>query len=302
MSLYQKYRPTDLDQVVGNEKLVEQLGTMLAKDDPPHAYLLVGPYGCGKTTIGRIIARRLGAVAEDFDEKDSADFRGIDTIRDIRRNSGYKALRGERRVWLIDECAKLTNDAQHALLKGLEDPPAHAYYVLCTTDPDKLLPTIRSRCVTYQVQRLTDREMVRLLHKVSSAEGERLDRALLAAIAERSDGHSRDALQLLEQVLAAGPDDRMGVVESAEMLKATSIRLVQALLGRHGWKAVAAEVEKVAEDDLESVRRGVMVYCSKVLLGGENDRAAEVLDEFREPFFSSGLPGLVLACYRVARS
>lgn len=302
VSLYIDHRPTDFDQVVGNEKLVEQLKTLLAKTDPPHAYLLTGPSGCGKTTIGRIIASHLGVSDDDFVEVDSADFRGIDTIRDMRRNALYRAMRGTRRMWLMDECHKLSNDAQNALLKGLEDPPAHAYFVLATTDPDKLLPTIKGRCVTFQVQKLADREMVRLLHKVSSKEGERVDRAVLQAIAERADGHSRDALQILEKVLVASSDDRMAVVEGSETLKSTTARLVQALLGRQGWKAVAEEIQKIGEDDFEQVRRGVLGYCTKVLLGGENDKAGEVLDEFREPFFSSGMAGLVLACYRVARS
>ena len=302
MSLYIDHRPTSFDQVAGNEKLVEQFRALLAKDDPPHAYLLMGPSGCGKTTIGRIVSRELGVSDDDFVEVDSADFRGIDTIRDMRRNALYRAMRGERRMWLLDECHKLSNDAQNALLKGLEDPPAHAYFVLCTTDPDKLLPTIRGRCVAFQVQRLTEREMVRLLHKVSSAEGARVDRQVLAAIADRADGHSRDALQILEKVLAVQADDRMGVVEDSETLKSTTTRLVQALLGQRGWRAVAEEIKKIGDDDLEQVRRGVLGYCTRVLTGGDNDKAGEILEEFAEPFFNSGLAGLVLACYRVCRS
>ncbi|MBU6427695.1 MAG: AAA family ATPase, partial [Cyanobacteria bacterium REEB65] len=230
MSLYQKYRPETFDQVVGNEKLIEQLGALLVGEDPPHAYLLHGPSGCGKTTIGRIAARCLGVADDDFVEVDSADFRGIDTIRDMRRNAMFRALRGERRMWLLDECHKLSNDAMNALLKGLEDPPPHVYYVLCTTDPDKLLPTIRGRCVSFQVSRLDQREMVRLLNRVATAEGVRLDRTVLQVLAERADGHSRDALQALEKVLVTDEADRMAVVEGMESLKSTSVKLVQAML------------------------------------------------------------------------
>lgn len=302
MSLYNKHRPTDFDQLLGNEDLIEQMKTMLSGDDPPHALLLTGPHGCGKTTVGRIAARHLGADESDFDEKDSADYRGIDAIREIRHNAMFRALRGKRRVWLMDEVHRLTSDAQSALLKGLEDPPPHAYFVLCTTDPDKLLPTIRSRCVSFQVKKLDERQMVRLLHRVSSAEGTRLERSVLAAIADRADGHSRDALQILEKVLSAPEVSRMLVVEESDTLKATTVRLVQALLGNQGWKSVASEIEKIKEDDLEQARRGVLAYCTRVLMGGENDRAGEMLEEFAEPFFSSGIAGLTLACYRVARS
>ena len=303
MSLYNRHRPDTLDKVLGNEQLVEQLGTMLSRDDPPppSALLFTGPHGCGKTTLGRIAASMLGASQEDFEEKDTADFRGIDTIREIRHNAMFRALRGKRRVWLLDECHKLTNDAQNALLKGLENPPSHAHFVLCTTEPDRLLPTIRSRCVSFQVKKLDERQMVRLLHRTAAAEGASLPRPLLAAIAERADGHCRDALQILEKVLSSPEDSHASVVADYEVSRATALRLAQALMGRPGWKAVASEIEKVTEDDVETVRRGVLAYCTKVLMSGENDRAGELLEEFREPFFSSGLAGLTLACYRVVK-
>ena len=238
-----------------------------------------------------------------------ANFRGV--IGDRERNCGF-AIFHDLEVEndpsyfaegvAVHNCHKMSGDAQAALLKALEDPPSHVYYVLATTDPDKLLATVRGRCVTYSVRTLDDREMVRLLHKIASAEGERVDRPVLQAIAERAAGHARNAIQILEKVLASDPDARLTTVAESEEIRATTAKLVQALLGNRGWRAVASEIEKIKEDDLESVRRGVMGYCSRVLLGGDNLKAGEVLEEFSTPFFDTGLPGLVLACYRISNS
>lgn len=301
MSLYQKYRPSSFAEVAGNDDVVKSLEALTSQDDPPHAYLLHGPSGCGKTTIGRIVARSLGVADDDYREVDSADFRGIDTIRDIRRGSEYMALHGTRRCWLLDECHRLPGLSQDALLKGLEDPPAHAYFVLCTTAPEALSETIKSRCSIYKVAPLSEQHMVALLHRVASGEGEKLPRRIYSLIHEKTDGKPRAAIQLLEVVLATDPEQRVAVVEAAELTKTKSDNLAREMMRRTGWKAVAAILTDVQDDDVETVRRGVLGYVSKVLLGGENDDAGTILDQFIEPFFNSGKPGLIHACYCVVR-
>ena len=167
MSLALKYRPDDLNLVKGNREIVNTLKGMLSDlTNCPHAFLLHGPTGCGKTTIARIIAKGIGAEGEDQREIDSADFRGIDTIRDLRRKSQYMATSSGNRIWIIDECHKLTNDAQNALLKILEEPPQHVYFALCTTEPQKLLETIKGRCIQLQVKPLNESQMKGLFRKV----------------------------------------------------------------------------------------------------------------------------------------
>jgi DNA polymerase-3 subunit gamma/tau len=164
MTLYIKHRPTDLIGVKGNEDVVEALKNMLLnKESCPHSFLLSGPTGCGKTTLARIIAAELGCFGSDYKEIDSADFRGIDTIREIGKQCMYKPLESSCRVFVIDECHKMTNDAQNAFLKRLEDTPKHVYFILCTTDPSKLIPTIRGRCSQFQVKPLSEKVLLRLL-------------------------------------------------------------------------------------------------------------------------------------------
>jgi DNA polymerase III gamma/tau subunit len=304
--------------MVGNETLVSNLKGLLALDDPPHAFLFHGPTGCGKTTLGRIVATELGCHEQDFKEIDTADFRGIDTARTIRHNAHYKALGGTRRAWLIDEAHKLTNDAQNALLKGLEDPPDHCYYVLATTDPTKLLDTIKGRCSTHNVKPLTVPNMVRLMVKVCAREHISLPKSVLNAVAHKASlgfnpekddidiaeiCYPRHALQLLEKVAAAGPSEFNKVIEEADNIAKNADSLVIALLQKQRWRQIASILFEIPEDDIEATRRGVLGYARKALLNSEgNDIAGEIISQFAAPFFDSGSAGLAMACYMVIKS
>lgn len=303
MSLYNKYRPTTFEEIKGNEVNIESLSKMLSNlDTAPHSYLFTGPTGCGKTTIGRIIASSLGAVKDDFIEVDSADFRGIDMVREIRMKSMYRPLHGKCRVWLLDECHKMTNDAQNALLKILEHPPKHVYFILCTTDPQKLLSTVKGRCSHFTLQLLNEIQMRGLLMTVVKGENETLTKPVYQQIIDDSQGHPRNALQILEQVLNAEPDNRLVVAEKTAELVAESIQLCRALIGKKSWKEISQILAGLKEQDPEPIRRHVLGYCQAILIkGATNDQVAIVMGEFLEPFYNTGTPGLIYACYNVVR-
>jgi DNA polymerase III gamma/tau subunit len=237
----------------------------------------------------------------DYREVDSVQFRGIDTIREIREGASYVGLHGARRVWLLDEVHRLPSLSQDALLKSLEDPPSHAFFILCTTAPDSLIETIKSRCSIHKVSPLSEGDAVRLLHKVASGEGHRLPRPLLRMIHEKTEGKPRAAIQLLEKCLAVDEGSRDAVVAAADAVKDKTESLARELMRPSGWKAVANILGTVEEDDVESIRRGILGYVSKVLLGGENDGAMVILDQMVEPFFSSGKAGLIHACYLIVK-
>lgn len=302
MSLYHKYRPDRLEDIVGNSHVVTVLDKLLTHEDPPHAYLLQGPTGCGKTTIGRIIADRLGAFGADFHEIDSADFRGIDTVRELRKRSQFKPLESPVVVWLIDECHKMTSDAQNALLKILEDPPSHIYFILSTTEPNKLIKTITGRCQVLDLKPLNERETRILLKRIVEAEGENLLKPVYEQIYESSFGHPRNAIQILEQVLKVDEDERLEVAKRAEELQTQSIDLCRALIKHAPWKQVATILDGLKKEDAESVRRHLLAYAQTVLLGGTNDKAALIIEELLEPTYNTGFAGLVYACYAVTKN
>lgn len=301
MGLYQKYRPQSLEEVKGNRQILATLQTMVSdKKTCPHAFMLTGQTGCGKTTIGRIIVDMLDCKGSDFREVNSADFRGIDTIRDIIKNSQYKPIESSCRVWLIDEVQKMTGDAQSALLKILEDAPAHIYFILCTTDPQKVLPTVKNRCSIFQVELLSEIDMLSLLKKVAKAEGQKLNKEVLDQIVISAQGHPRNALQILEQVLNTDEENQLAIAQKSIEIQTQAIELCRALLGNKRWKEIAKilnGLKEAKEDDAEGIRRMVLGYCQAILLKGENDKAAGVMECFLEPNFTNGFPQLVFSCY-----
>jgi DNA polymerase-3 subunit gamma/tau len=302
MALYHKYRPTSIEEMLGNRDTLEILKEVLSGNkEIPQAFLLHGPTGCGKTTLARIIANELGVKGSDFREVDSADFRGIDTVRDIRRQSNFVALESSCKVWLLDECHKLSNDAQNALLKGLEDPPKHVYYILATTDPQKLISTIKGRCSQYELKPLTDNTMFKLIRKVVRGEEENLDKDVYDQIIMDSQGLPRNALQILEQVLIAPEDKRLQTAKRQAEVQTQSIELCRALIKNLSWGKISSILSDLKENgqDPENIRRQVLGYCQAVLLKDNEIRVGRIMEEFIEPFYNTGFPGLVYACYAI---
>lgn len=199
----------------------------------------------------------------------------------------------------VHNCHQNTKDAQHALLKALEDAPAHVYYILATTEPQKLLPTIRGRCTQYQVNQLTNKEMLMLLRRIVKAEGKKLTKEIYEHIIESGQGHPRNTLQILDQVLNVDEDMQVEIAKQAVELETDAIELCRALMQRASWKKVASILTKIKDQDAESIRRLVLSYCNSILLKGENMTAGLVMEHFIEPFYNTGFPGLTFACFSI---
>ena len=302
MALYQKYRPSDFNQIVGNQAVVDAFKVVLKKKDIPHTYLFTGESGCGKTTFARILAKKLGAKGMDFREIDTADFRGIDTVREIRKQSSYAPVEGQVRVFLIDECHKLTNDAQNALLKLLEDSPSHSYYILATTEPNKLLKTIKGRAVLFEVKPLNELQMESLLKGIIKAEKKKVKGVVLEQIFIESFGQPRNAIQILEKIIDLPKKEQLKVVKEVATKQSESIALCRALLDNSNWKKVSIILKGLKAEDPEYIRRHVLGYAQSVLLNRANDRAALIIEEFADSFWQVGFAGLVYACYSVVNN
>jgi len=301
-ALHIKHRPKCWDEIVGNESVVSALRLVLSRplEDMPRSFLFTGPSGCGKTTLARIMKVHLGCSDQDFYEYNSANVRGIDTIRDIGSSCQYSAFSGGVKMYLLDECHKITLDGQHALLKLLEDTPPHVFFVLCTTEPDKLIPTIRTRCSRFDVASLTRHNLLKLLKNVCEKEGVQVDPAVLTKIVTSCNGSPRQALVMLDQVIdISDPDLAIQVIRDCTVDDVKVLDLCRALVGgRVSWSEVAG-ILKGLDSDPESVRYAVLGYLNAVMLSNPSERIAKAISAFSESYIYTGKAGLTLSCYMV---
>ncbi|MDI6822608.1 MAG: DNA polymerase III subunit gamma/tau [Actinomycetota bacterium] len=221
ISLYRKWRPQTFEEVVGQVHITRTLANAIQQNRVAHAYLFCGPRGTGKTTVAKIVAKAVNCAegptpipcnnchiceqitngsCVDVLEIDAASNRGIDEIRDLREKVHFAPTEGRKKVYIIDEVHMLTLEAFNALLKTLEEPPSHVIFILATTEPHKVLPTILSRCQKFDFRRILVSDMVKHLRRIADAEEIKINEAALPLIAKQAQGSLRDAIGTLDQL------------------------------------------------------------------------------------------------------
>ena len=230
LALYRRYRPETFAEVIGQDHVTEPLRNALAADRVNHAYLFSGPRGCGKTTSARILARALncarapiadpcgecdscrelarrGGGSIDVIEIDAASHGGVDDARDLREKAFFSPVRDRYKIYIIDEAHMVSNQGFNALLKLVEEPPPHLRFIFATTEPEKVLPTIRSRTHHYPFRLIPPRQLSDYLHRLCVEEGVAIEPAALPLVVRAGGGSARDALSVLDQLMGgAGPE------------------------------------------------------------------------------------------------
>lgn len=314
-ALYRKYRPQRFDEVVGQEHVTATLSREIVEGRVAHAYLFAGPRGTGKTTTARLLAKALncprrgesgepcnecascaavaGSSSMDVVELDAASHNKVEDIREIRSSvSTVASVGGARRVFILDEAHMLTKAASNALLKTLEEPPDRVHFVLATTEPYRLLDTIRSRSQRFDFHLVPVEKMTGLLEKVSEKEGYQASPGALKEVARRAAGSVRDALSLLEQAAALdGSVTEEGVQRALGAAgRETMMKLVDAVASEDagaalelvaGLAARGVDLRRFAGDAL-AFFRGVFLVIYNPKAGELVDEPAEVVSDWRE--------------------
>jgi DNA polymerase-3 subunit gamma/tau len=296
--LARKWRPQTFEAVVGQEPITRTLQNALAAGRVAHAFLFSGPRGVGKTSVARILAKALNCEAGptpqpdntcqicreitngsslDVLEIDGASNRGIDEVRDLREKIKYLPTQGKYKVYIIDEVHMLTKEAFNALLKTLEEPPAHAIFILATTEPHKVPVTILSRCQRYDFRRIPTGLIQAHLAKLAEQEGWNIDPEGLALVARAAEGGLRDAQGFLDQVVTFGGDG-VSVGEIARILGVTDrgalLGALTAIIDRHGPDLLSLiEALYNQGQDLGRFYQDLILYARHLLVAGLHPEA-----------------------------
>lgn len=297
-TLYRKYRPKDFSEIAGESDIVKTLKNSLDNNRISHAYLFSGPRGVGKTTSARLIAKGVNCLKNgissspcnecencrevdngsfiDLIEIDAASNRGIDEIRELKDKINYQPSKGRKKIYIIDEVHMLTKEAFNALLKTLEEPPEHVIFILATTEPDKILPTIISRCQRYDFQSLTYAEITNKLSEICKNENIEIDEGSLGLIYESSGGSMRDAISILERVIITYLGEKIDEEKCSKVIGVTSKALLKEffeIVKNQKISEGAVFLDKLWLEslDIEKFFKDFGKYIKNLVLAGETD-------------------------------
>lgn len=291
--LHIKYRPMDFDELIGQEAIIKSLKALEKKGKWPHAFLFMGGSGMGKTTLARIIAKKLGTDPSNIREIDAASNNGIDAMRELQEGLVYGAFGISKiKFIIIDECHGLSKQAWQSLLKTIEEPPKHVYFAFCTTEADKVPDTIKTRCHIYNVAEVSSDDIYDLLDLVNDEEELEIPEKGLALISTACYGSPRRALTMLSKCRGLTEiSDIRKTLQEPDSEEGEVIELCRALIKGVTFLDALQIVKKLEGINPESIRLVTLAYTSKVLLNSKSESQVEkllaIIEAFSKPFYQA---------------
>lgn len=283
-ALYRKYRPSKFKEVLGQDHIIKALTGAIKEHQISHAYLFAGGRGTGKTSVARILASELGSSEKDIYEIDAASNRGIDEVRALREAVSTLPYESKYKIYIVDEVHMLTKEAFNALLKTLEEPPAHVIFILATTEIEKLLDTVVSRCQVFIFKKPNREILKKMLESVAQSEGYKLDAGSLDLVAIMADGSYRDALGILQKIINASDDKKISLAEVEKITGAPKGEIVNSFVKAVALKNVEAGLISIKEAKLGNVdiKTFMNLVLHKVRLAIILKNAPKMKDEIKE--------------------
>lgn len=335
---YHRYRPRTFDEIVGHKSVVKSLRKVATSKDVAQAYLFSGNSGCGKTTAARVLSSAINCEHLDGDnpctvcptcqsiiesrnsdiyEINAAEARGIDVIRELGRQASRYPVFSKNKVFILDEAHSLTKDAQQSLLKIMEEVPKNVFIILCSTEPSKIIATVRNRCQHFKFPSLSDSDILSLISGVWDLEGLPLLpnlQSILGKVVEYAEGSPRASLVGLQQIAQAAASmegealsigDVAGLLEIVGEVEASVIDICRLLIRGGSWSDLM-ELLKSTSASPETIRMSVLGYFRSSLMKphsfNEAEKFAEVMSTFIEPFYQvKPENNLVLALFKALK-
>jgi len=303
--LHIKHRQRKLSHIVGNEELIETIQELMKQEDRPQTYLLSGPRGCGKTTIAKIMAKEFGSKGRDIKLLNIGNTGGVEEARRIDQECHY-APQGKAKTYILDECQRGSAQFFDALLRVTEEPPANVYFVFATTQKEKLPAPLQSRCSlkNLPVKLLKDTEMEILVKMILKKEGKDFSSKTVKMIIESAEGSPREALVCLNEIINLSDKQAQKILLKYSYEEDKNVALLCREMIKANWKECSRLIPIIEKSglDSESVRRIILRYFQKALLGSGKEQFAEILDCFTENTWNCGWPGLSLWIYEACQN
>lgn len=287
-SLANKYRPKQLSEIVGQEAVIESLEGILARKNH-QSFLFTGPAGTGKTTLARIVARKMGCKLKDRLDIDGATFTGIDDMRKVQDIVRYRPFGdSEKRAVLGDEVHRLSQNAWDSLLKAVEEPPPYVIWLFCTTNPDKVPKTIKTRCATFALQPIPDSDLHDLVGTIAKAENINVPEQIMGLIVREAYGSARQAITNLEVCRSTKDRGKAAQLLKTAIENTDTIEFCRFIVKGGSWKKAMSLMTKLEGENPEGIRILTCNYLAAALKNSNTEQDAThlltLLENFATPF------------------